>query len=309
MSLTKPVNQQEEKNLSPNSSIRDCCTMANENQVIETRKVKFEISSAVSYRDIKQLAHIHVEALNDDPTAAVKFANKDEFRIKVENMLKGQVRIEDSSGKAQASIETGVSSSHVGDWFIVKATLEGSNDSSQNGEIIGWASWLHENPNISQETATQLSTDKGQVDQGGKRKLIEFEQGLGAFVRRHQTRLYADWYQKRLYESEAPDSSGFLSLRSCFILPGFQRHGIGSALVRYGCERADRLKLDTLVTSTPTAKTLYETAGDFEAFDCLEVGLTDWGNGDKGESQTAGFQQITSNYRFWFMARACRRLT
>ena len=62
--------------------------MANEIRVIQTRKVNFEISSAVSDGDIKQLAHIHVEALKDDPSAAVKFANKEEFRIKVENMLK-----------------------------------------------------------------------------------------------------------------------------------------------------------------------------------------------------------------------------
>ena len=205
-------------------------------------------------------------------------------------------------------MKTGVSSSHVGDWLIVKATLESSNNFSQSGEIIGWASWLHENPNINQEIATHLSANKGQADQDSERKLLEFEQGLGAFVRRHQTRLYADWYGKRLYKSGAPNLSGFLSLRACFILPGFQRHGIGSALVRYGCERADRLKLDTLVTSTPVAKPLYETTGDFEAFDCLEVDLKEWGIDIECENQLARSQKTASNYRFWFMARTFQRL-
>jgi hypothetical protein len=252
--------------------------------------LEFRISFKVSKSDIKQLAYIHVEALRDDDSATVKFADKDEFRRKIEEMLEGQVP---ATG---VSIKQEFASSCMDQWFIVKASLIDSSDNNDSEKIIGWASWLHEGSRSGTGPATQMpGRDQGSVRQDNQ-KLLQFDHGLGAFVRRHQARIYAEWCSKR-----SEEGSEYLSLRACFILPEFQRYGVGGALVRYGCERADLLQLDTLVTSTEVAKSLYESVGRFEVFGRLEVNLNEFD--DKIEQADAQSQESARNYRFWFLAR------
>jgi hypothetical protein len=276
-------------------------TMTDVAQVVRNPKIVFSLSSVILQQDIKQLATIHVEALKDDASAAVKFADQDDFRIKIEHMLEGQVHIGDDSKNSEPLIRSALSSSNVNDWFIVKATMKSSDNDNKPEKIIGWASWLHENPSPSEEGKIQLSVDKQQDVREDNRKLLQFNQGLGALVRQHQSHLYEEWSRKRWGEREGSATNGLLSLRSCFILPEFQRHGVGTALVRYGCERADALMLDTLVTSTQMAKPLYELAGNFEAFDYLEVDLNKFDC--KREIQSNRSQETPRYYRFWFMAR------
>lgn len=281
--------------------------MSNASQGARNPTIVFSLSSVILRQDIKQLANIHVEALKDDTSAAVKFPDKDDFRIKIEHMLKGQVRIGDESPNSATLIKLKSSSSNVNDWFIVKASLRSSDNDSHEEKIIGWASWLHENPSPIQETITQPFVNKKQDVKEDNRKLLQFDQGVGALVRQHQSRLYEEWNRKRREQREGSPTNGLLSLRSCFILPEFQRHGVGTALVRYGCERADALMLDTLVTSTQMAKPLYESAGNFEAFDYLEVDLNKFESDYKPEIQRNRSRETPRYYRFWFMARLCQR--
>ena len=275
--------------------------MSGVTQVVRNPNIVFSLSSVILKQDIKQLANIHVEALKDDASATVKFADQDDFRMKIEHMLEGQVRNGDDSEISEPLINSASSSSNVNDWFIVKATMKGSDNDSQPERIIGWASWLHENPSPGEEEIIQPSANKQQDVRDDSRKLLQFTQGLGAVVRQHQSHLYEEWSRKRLGEREGSSNNGLLSLRSCFILPEFQRHGVGTALVRYGCERADTLMLNTLVTSTQMAKPLYESAGNFEAFDYLEVDLNKFDY--KPEIQSNRSQETPRYYRFWFMAR------
>ncbi|KAK5051022.1 hypothetical protein LTR84_003581 [Exophiala bonariae] len=253
-------------------------------------KLRFRISSKISKSDIKQLAYIHVEALRDDDSATVKFADKDEFRCKIQEMLEGQLI---ATGM---SVRPEFTTSCVDQWFIIKASLIDSSEYNESEKIIGWASWLHEGSESGTVSATRmLVSDQGNSKENNQ-KLLQFNHGLGAFVRRHQTRIYAEWCSKR-----SEEASEYLSLRACFILPEFQRCGVGGALVRYGCERADLLGLDTLVTSTQVAKSLYESVGKFEVFEQLEVNLNDFD--DKTKRHDSQGQESARNYRFWFLAR------
>ena len=215
----------------------------------------------------------------------------------MENMLKGQIQNDNETENRSEVI--GATSPRVNDWFIIKATLKCPDDDMQPEKILGWASWLYEKG--SNWTTSQISTGDGHCPTENRR-LMEFGRGLGTFTRTHQNRIYTDWYQQSQKRSLGGNSTtrGFLSLRSCFVLPECQRHGIGSALVRYGCERADRLILDTLVTSTPMAKPLYETAGNFKILEHLEVDLKDWLLYNDRVLHGA------SKYRFWFMVRTFR---
>jgi GNAT superfamily N-acetyltransferase len=229
--------------------------------------------------------------------------------MKVESMLTGQLPVEGDAETLEESIRTRVNSSHVNDWFIIKATLSSPNDDGHPDRIVGWASWLHENPNERDGTTIPCSNDKGEDALGDKRKLVAFDQGLGTFVRRRQNQIYAGWWEQRLGERAPSSASGFLSLRSCFVLPQFQGRGVGGALLRYGCERADRLMLDSLVTSTPSARRLYEASGNFEVVDHLEVDLEEWDLRNEGGMQSSGSGGAARIYQFWFMARIFRRLT
>lgn len=259
-------------------------------------KVAFTLSSEIARSDIKQLACIHVEALKDDDSATIKFSSKEEFRVKIEDMLERQVPSADPSTQLQ------LESSGINGWFIVKATLNNPNPDhdDQPATIIGWASWRHESPNSGKGTSPRTLTDGERDPKGDDRKLLQFHQGLGASVRQHQSRNYAEWCRKH-FDERGLAENGYLSLRACFVLPEFQHQGVGGALVRYGCERADSLMLDTLVTSTQVAKSLYESVGKFEAFAFLEVDLNDFD--DKLQGQGANFQVTPRHYRFWFLAR------
>lgn len=258
-------------------------------------KVALTLSSEIARSDIKQLARIHVEALKDDDSATVKFSSKEEFRVKIEDMLKGQVT------GADTSMQPRFQSSAVDRWFIVKATLTNPDHNDQQPhKIIGWASWLHESSDSSTATAPRTLTNEEEDSKGDDRNLLQFHQGLGASVRQHQSRIYKEWCHKRL-EERGFAKNGYLSLRACFVLPEFQHQGVGGALVRHGCERADSLMLDTLVTSTQVAKSLYESVGKFEAFDFLEVDLNDFD--DKLLAQGTNLEATPRYYRFWFLAR------
>lgn len=267
---------------------------------IHNSQPELSISPVVSKSDIKHLAYIHVEALRDDASATVKFASQDEFRVKIEHMLEGQVSDGDEREDLEPLIKSRFGRSSVNDWFIVKASLKTSDSNGQPEKIIGWASWLHENPSLGEETNIPLSATK-QHGEPNDRKLLQFNQGLGAFVRQYQSGVYRDWCRKRRRENKGSGVYGLLSLRSCFILPEYQRQGAGAALVRYGCERADAFMLDTLVTSTQVAKALYESAGNFEAFDHLEVDLNKFD--DKKRVQDPESLEPPRYYGFWFMAR------
>lgn len=236
-----------------------------------------------STQDIPTLAYIHVEALKDDASAAVKFAEKDEFQAKVEEMLRGQI-VSDGDFRLDGG---GGTESHVGKWVVVKAVVEGPDDGGESGQeekIVGWASWLHEDPaSATEETPREDQSNHTSHDslQNDARNLMAFPTGLGAYVRRNQTHMYKSWHQQHLLnENEASDSNGFLSFRACFVLSSFQHLGIGKALVKYGCERADRLLLNILVTATPSGKELYERVGGFVVFGDLRVDLDrrSWGD-------------------------------
>jgi len=267
---------------------------------IHNSKAKVSISPVISKSDIKQLAHIHVEALRDDASATVKFADQEEFRTKIEQMLEGQVRDGDEHRGPETMLESKFAPSRLNDWFIVKATLKTPAKHDPSGKIIGWASWLHENPSPAEESRIHSSTTK-QHDESDDRKLLRFNQGLGAFVREHQSDIYRDWCRSRQEENNSSSVGGVLSLRSCFVLPEYQRQGVGTALLCYGCERADALMLDTLVTATEVAKPLYESAGKFEAFGHLKLDLNKFDPISRDDDHIS--REAPRYYIFWFMAR------
>ncbi len=228
-------------------------------------------------------------------------------------MLRGQICDDGKRGNA--------SPSDVNSWFILKATAFGSNAADEQGKIIGWASWLHEVPGGSDETATatpQTQDNERVPQEKDKRSLMSMPHGLGALYRVHQARHYETWYQQHLPQTSPHEPSttpqGLLSLRACFVLPAFQRLGVGGALVREGCARADRLGLNTLVSSTEVGRRLYEREGDFEAFGDVKFALREFrgrknGKGDgNGKGQKESEEEVEGErwYRFWFMARIFR---
>jgi hypothetical protein len=154
--------------------------MDNLSQSLQNSNIEFCLSSAISRSDIKQLANIHVEALKDDASAALKFADRDEFRVKIEQMLEGQVRINDGTKSSKAFIKQIFSLPDINDWFIVKATLKSFERDDQPEKIIGWASWLYENPIPDEWTEGQSSISNKQEGDQDSRKLLHFNQRLGA---------------------------------------------------------------------------------------------------------------------------------
>ncbi|KAJ9615134.1 hypothetical protein H2200_001208 [Cladophialophora chaetospira] len=284
---------------------------------------KFHILPA-SACDIPTLAYIHVEALKDDASAAVKFADRDEFQAKVEEMLRGQIpeaEQEDGSSEGAGGGRGEESESRVGEWVVIKAVIP-NDEGGGDEKIVGWASWLHEDPASTPEDSPSdpSSEDNEDKPEPGKDvgKVMTFPTGLGAYVRANQTRLYRSWHQQHRppHTSNTPSNQqGCLSLRACFVLSSFRRLGIGRALVEYGCELADRLMLNTLVTATPVGKGLYERVGGFVVFEVVSVDLErgDWGK--EGGKEREGGMDIRDGedweekgrwYRFWFLARQYR---
>lgn len=182
-------------------------------------------------------------------------------------------------------------------------------ESPDDSEVIaGWASWFrHEEAIITESVTTSTeSIDQRARSLKGAQELLECTPGLATYLRERQKEAYSGWNRHRMRQRHIQrEADQFISLRACFVLPQFRGMGIRSALVRYGCERADRLLLDMVVTSTPAAKKLYDRAGEFRTFGEVRPDLRDWSHGD-GRSDDGKEATVRSSrdYSMWFMARS-----
>ncbi|KAJ5813391.1 uncharacterized protein N7503_000141 [Penicillium pulvis] len=73
----------------------------------------------------------------------------------------------------------------------------------------------------------------------------------------------------------------FFQLKELFVLPEYQRQGLGGLLVAYGVHRADELCLPAYTEATPEGLGLYLKHG-FKEVDRVTVDLEKWG-GPKGD--------------------------
>ena len=284
------------------------------------------ISRVSSKSDIPTLARIHVSALENDASAKVKFEDEALFREDVERMLETQIEDEDDArGEMERGEEDGNADEveegrkwDVNEWIILKATTKRHAQLSllEQGEereerVVGWASWLREKvPKSDTEVPGQREQEIPHSDKREGKNLMTPSSGLAAFMRERQIEAYEGYVKANSSVGSASRRSGdgdgpatFVSLRACFVLPSHQGRGIGTSLVRAGCQLADDFGLTTLVTSTEVAKWCYEKAG-FEEFGSVEVDLREWEKEEEGLEDGGGEGR---GYRMFFMVRNEKR--
>lgn len=79
--------------------------------------------------------------------------------------------------------------------------------------------------------------------------------------------------------------------------PKYQRRGIGTAMLNWGHERADKEKVPMFLIATPVGHGLYQHVGWKDIAEPIEVDLREWVEGGKGGDQGWG------DYRFYPMLR------
>ena len=82
-------------------------------------------------------------------------------------------------------------------------------------------------------------------------------------------------------QEEHMRGQAYFFMRLLVVLPSYQGKGIGTRLLRWGLEQADRLRVRTWIDASPAGLRLYKKLG-WEEVSTLEIDLGAWG-GKKGQ--------------------------
>ena len=224
----------------------------------------FELAPA-ERKDIPRLSHIHVVACLSDNAFGLYFKTPAEFEKQVIKMLEGQV------GEST--------------WQHVKAV------DKKTGVLAAWASWTipasvqirkRDEKAMAKIVDSHLGLGKGEFD---------FPPGLPSYVQEDTDRWLEKWTRGRRH----------IQCKALFTEPTFQRRGMGTALVNYGNQMADKEKLPIFLQGSPFGYPIYEKHG-FHTVQHLDVDLREWPKKKKKNDRGYG------NYRFRYMLRLPRTL-
>lgn len=199
--------------------------------------------SPASREDASTLAriHAHAEACYPDLLLRLQYPNMDTFRRYVEHSIR------DLFSKGN------------GVWM--KACNE-------EGEIMGWANWLL--PRDAPESVSSMTEAEPKRGDGSSehmaldiRRDFPTRPGLDEFLAKYSHNVRKEFLKDRKC----------LYFMGPFTLPQYQRHGIGTALVRWGHDFADTRGLLTHLAGTPFGYSLYVKMG-WKEFGRLDIDLS-----------------------------------
>jgi GNAT superfamily N-acetyltransferase len=212
--------------------------------------------------DIPRLAYIHVVSCITDNAFKLYFDSNEEFTKPVAEMLEGQ----------------------IGDptWHHVKAV------DRESGTLAAWASWQMPSDQQVRERDAKLKNGVQSAipSQGTAKGEFDFPPGLAVHVKTDVDRFVNSWTWNRRH----------VLLKALFTDPPFQRRGMGTAMVRYGNERADRDVLPIILHASAYGWPIYMKQG-FKTVHHLDIDLARWAPGAEGGDK--GYE----NYRFRYMIR------
>ncbi|KAH8598234.1 hypothetical protein B0O99DRAFT_670082 [Bisporella sp. PMI_857] len=213
--------------------------------------------------DIPTMARIHVEACSPDLFFRLLYPNPTAFQKAVEDILRSQMR----SPKIK---------------FIGRKAV------NDQGEVMGWVSWLvapREFKYDSEESLSLYATPSSftKNDEGQN---FPVRDGLASSFYGKQWKVWREWAEGKCH----------ILVNGLFTLPKFQRRGVATALMKWGEEMADREGIVSFLLATPWAHGLYKHIG-FKDFDHADLKLGEWALGPEDESYGWGL------YRLWFMIR------
>ena len=145
--------------------------------------------------------------------------------------------------------------------MIIKAELERSDDGT-DVETVGWAGWsLRALGDAEVEVSVQpplLSLAMALDEQPSPGS-------LGAFILTDERRWLFEWMARKR----------FLTLSLLATKPVHQGKGVGTTLLRWGCEWADKKALPCYLSATPAGVGIYRSAG-WKEVGRLELELAEW---------------------------------
>lgn len=155
------------------------------------------------------------------------------------------------------------------EWWLVKAINE-------EVTIMGWAAWTLRPADLGPQNSSASSwflfpgrkvDDGSNIGDSGGFDTEDFPivPGLPNYLHSHTQVIVDDWLLGKKH----------LLLNALFVAPRFQHRGIGTALLNWGNNRADKEGLPCFLKSTPTSWPLYKELG-WKEVGVLEVDLRDW---------------------------------
>ena len=209
-------------------------------------------------KDIPRMAQITVRACSSDNAYKLCFATRAQFKNSVTQTLTAQ----------------------IGDpnWHHVKAVLKDADG------FAAWASW-----NTPTETQTRERDENARARISGTPKdndWTNISPKLAAFVQDDTYKWLDRWTRGKRH----------MICDSLFTEPVFQRRGLGSALLEYGCQMADWESLPIYLRGNVFCRGIclihkFQTVKEFD------VDLREW------EPRNGGRDIGYGNYRFFYMMR------
>jgi hypothetical protein len=217
--------------------------------------------------DIHELARIEVEALSSNLLFRLYFSDPTKFYRSL-----------------VASLEQLLEEAECQCWIVKAVTDE--------GELMGWGAWCLRpadlrskecDPKPFQSWMMVKPEEEKSVGGGdGKGGLAIFPSvaGLPQYVHDCTRTVLDDWMLGRRH----------LLLNALFTKPEYRRRGVGTAILKWGNEKADRRGLPCFLQSTPEGHGLYRREG-WKNVGQLDVDLRDWVRGG-GEGMGWGTYRI-----------------
>ena len=153
----------------------------------------------------------------------------------------------------------------------------------ETAKIAAWASWVIPTDDEIRERDSKTAAENMQ-DQSG----FDHPQGLATYVSQQHQKFVDSWTRGRRYTR----------CQALFVDPEFQRQGIGSSMVEYGNQLADKAGLPILDSTTSRGYPILKKAG-FMNVGHVNIDLKEWAEGGKAKGGDRGY----GNYRLYDMVR------
>jgi len=235
-----------------------------------------------SYADIPALAQISGDSFEEDRHTQMKGQGKKPYNM-YEN-APGEIARYMSSEKC----------------MVLKAIDEAT------GTAVGWSCWGFRgfeageipqlDPGQPKENDISKPFFKDEIARPEEEK--EEEEDKEDIVRKLEAMTDAD--MKHWMETLMPPGTKCMFVVSLSVAPKFQARGVGSALLRWGTDTADRFGVFIWVHSSESAWTTYSKHG-FEIVGTLDVNLDEWA--PKPPPKEEGPDAIWGHYVFRYMKR------
>jgi GNAT superfamily N-acetyltransferase len=173
---------------------------------------------------------------------------------------------------------------------------------NSTGDVVGWCGWGFRGfekadvPRVDpgkQEEVDKRTSGSENVKTEEKQVNVESQD----IIARLEAMTDAD--MKRWTDNQMPHGTRCMYLVSLSVGPDFQSRGVGSRLLRWGTEMADKAGVFIWVHSSEAAWKTYEKHG-FEVVETLDVNLDDWA---PAPPPNEGDGAVWGHYVFRYMKR------